>query len=49
MSNEIANFLLDLYDSDKTVGYVDRDSFQFVICDPKLPYAGNSNHNQKIS
>lgn len=38
-SQEMARFLLKLYDSDKTVGIVDRDTFQFRLCDPLLPCA----------
>lgn len=44
---EIATFLLRLYDSDKTVGAVDRDSFSFKLSDPLFSHAVNSSHNQK--
>lgn len=47
-SAQIAGFLLELYDSDKTVGLVDRENFSFHLCDPQFQYAGNSEHNQKI-
>lgn len=38
-SEQMAKFLLALYDSDKTVGIVDRNSFQFSLCGPLLPCA----------
>lgn len=47
-SAQIATFLLKLYDSNKTVGIVDRENFTFHLCDPQFHYAGNSQHNQKI-
>lgn len=47
-SAQAAAFLLALYDSDKTVGIVDRESFSFHLCGPQFRYAGNSQHNQKI-
>ncbi|MGM9978250.1 MAG: SDR family NAD(P)-dependent oxidoreductase [Clostridium sp.] len=47
-SDEIASFLLQLYDSDKTVGTIDRESFQFQLNNPQFSYAGNSKHNQKM-
>lgn len=47
-SPQVAAFLLELYDSDKTVGLVDRESFSFRLCEPKFPYAGDSRHNQKM-
>lgn len=46
-SQQMAAFLLKLYDSDYTVGLVDRESFSFELSEPKFPYAGNSAHNQK--
>lgn len=46
-SQQMAAFLLELYDSDKTVGMVDRETFAFRLCDPLFPYAGSSRHNQK--
>ncbi|MBD5521354.1 MAG: SDR family NAD(P)-dependent oxidoreductase [Lachnospiraceae bacterium] len=45
-SRQVAGFLLELYDSGKVVGIVDRDSFSFRLADPLFPYAGNSLHNQ---
>lgn len=44
----MASFLLELFDSDKVVGLVDRETFSFHLCEPRFPYAGNSQHNQKI-
>ncbi len=44
---QIAGFLLELYDSEKVVGLVDRESFSFRLSDPLFPYAGNSAHNQQ--
>lgn len=46
-SREMAEFLLELYDSDAAVGAVDRESFVFRLDGAKLPYAGGSAHNQK--
>lgn len=45
---QAARFLLELYDSDKVVGIVDRENFTFRLSTPKFDYAGNSNHNQKV-
>lgn len=46
-SKQMAGFLLELYDSEKVVGLVDRESFCFRLADPLFPYAGNSSHNQQ--
>ncbi|MGL5436982.1 MAG: SDR family NAD(P)-dependent oxidoreductase [Lachnospiraceae bacterium] len=46
-SKEMASFLLQLYDSDQTVGIVDWETFEFYLQDSKFEYAGNSSHNQK--
>lgn len=46
-SEQMAGFLLQLYDSDQTIGMVDRESFAFRLCSPLFAYAGNSAHNQK--
>ena len=48
-SQQMAAFLLELYDSNKIVGTVDRENFSFKLCDPLFSYSGNSKHNQKIS
>lgn len=47
-AKQTASFLLELYDSDKTVGLIDREDFSFHLCSPLFPYAGNSAHNQKL-
>ena len=47
-ATQIAEFLLELYDSNKVVGLVDRENFSFHLCDPQFQYAGNSQHNQKM-
>lgn len=46
-AGQAAALLLELYDSDQTVGLVDRETFAFTLCPPRLPYAGASAHNQK--
>lgn len=46
-SKQVAGFLLELYDSEKVVGMVDRESFSFRLSEPLFPYAGNSSHNQQ--
>ena len=35
-AEQMAGFLLRLYDNDATVGYVDRDTLEFQLSDPKL-------------
>ena len=47
-SSQIAAFLLELYDSNKTVGLVDRETFLFHMYESQFQYAGNSQHNQKM-
>ncbi|MDQ6418428.1 SDR family NAD(P)-dependent oxidoreductase [Paenibacillus sp. LHD-117] len=47
-SDEMANFLLQLYDSNMTVGIVDRETFEFKLSEPLFEYAGNSKNNQKV-
>ena len=47
-SNQMAEFLLALYDSDQTIGIVDRETFVFRLCPPQFPYAGDSAHNQNV-
>lgn len=47
-SAEMANFLLKLYDSDQTLGIVDRETLTFRLTTPQYPYAGNSARNQKV-
>ena len=46
-SDEMATFLLALYDSDKTVGLVDAQNFVFKLTDPVFNYSGNPAFNQK--
>lgn len=48
-AKQMAEFLVQLYKSDKTVGLVDWESFSFLLRDPIFSYAGNSKHNQKMS
>lgn len=47
-SQQMAAFLLELYDSDKVVGSVDRENFTFKLNEPLFAYAGHSKHNQKL-
>jgi uncharacterized protein len=47
-SVQMADFLLELYDSDQTVGAINRDSFTFSLGSPIFDYAGNSKNNQKL-
>lgn len=46
-AKQAAEFLLALYDSDQTVGFVDRETFAFHLSGPRFAYAGCSQHNQK--
>lgn len=48
-SEQAAEFLLALFDSDMAVGIVDRDSFAFKLCAPRFDYAGNSKYNQRAA
>ncbi|GLI04738.1 oxidoreductase [Paenibacillus tyrfis] len=47
-SDVMANFLLQLYDSNMTVGIVDRETFEFRLSEPLFAYAGDSKNNQKV-
>ncbi|KZE74855.1 oxidoreductase [Paenibacillus elgii] len=47
-SDEMASFLLQLYDSNMTVGIVDRETFEFKLSEPLFAYAGGSKNNQKV-
>lgn len=38
-SEQMAEFLLRLYNSNCVVGKVDRNTIQFELCDPIFPYA----------
>lgn len=44
---QMAEFLIKLFDSNQTVGIVDRETFQFRLSPPLFNYAINSKHNQK--
>lgn len=46
-SRQMAEFLLRLYDSDSTLGIVDRETFRFDLRSPMFPYSNQSVHNQK--
>ena len=46
---QMAEFLLKLYDSDSTLGIVDRETFQFELRPPMFPYANSSTHNQHLN
>ena len=46
-SRQMAEFLMKLYDSDSTLGIVDRETFQFKLRFPMFPYANSSTHNQQ--
>ena len=45
-SQQMATFLLRLYDSDSTLGIVDRETFKFELRSAVFPYANSSTHNQ---
>ncbi len=47
-SAQVAEFLLELYDSSKAAGVVNRENFMFELKEPQFDYAGNLNHNQNI-
>ncbi|MTD41678.1 SDR family NAD(P)-dependent oxidoreductase [Erwinia sp. CPCC 100877] len=42
-AKEIAQFLIELYESDQIVGLVDRNTFSFVLSDPIFPHTYKSN------
>lgn len=46
-SAQMAAFLLELYDSNQTVGVVNRETFEFRLSSPLFAYAGTSKQNQK--
>lgn len=48
-SEQMAGFLLQLYDSNEVVGRVSRESFEFELTSPLFDYAGNSKHNQTVT
>ena len=41
-AKEMAQFMLDLYDSDKVVGIVNGETYEFSLVDPLYPYAKRS-------
>jgi len=45
---QMADFLLQLYDSNEVVGRISRESFEFELISPLFEYAGNSKHNQTV-
>lgn len=47
-SEEMAQFLMELYDSDKVVGSVNRETFKFELKDPVFDYAGGAKYNKKV-
>jgi len=47
-SEQMADFLIQLYDSNEVVGRVSRESFEFELTSPLFDYAGNSKHNQTV-
>ena len=48
-SEEMADFLLKLYDSNDVIGIVNRESFEFELSSPLFNYSGNPKNNQKCS
>ena len=48
-SEQMAEFLLQLYDSNEVVGRVSRESFEFELTSPLFDYSGNSKHNQTVT
>ena len=47
-SEEMAQFLMQLYDSEYIVGYISRDDFSFKLSQNKFNSSMDSNNNQKI-
>lgn len=47
-SEEMADFLIQLYESDKTVGYISRESFEFDLSDGFFQNAFSSKNNVKF-
>ena len=44
-SKQMAEFLLKLYDSDKCVGFVNRNTFDFILEDPKFDYVSKARNS----
>uniref|UniRef100_UPI00403F273A SDR family NAD(P)-dependent oxidoreductase n=1 Tax=Candidatus Enterococcus willemsii TaxID=1857215 RepID=UPI00403F273A len=47
-SEEMAQFLLELYESNEIVGFVDRETFSFVLSGNKFSYTGSKSVNQRL-
>ena len=47
-AEEMANFLIQLYESDKIVGYISRETFEFDLSDGFFQNAFNSKNNVKF-
>lgn len=47
-SEQMAEFLMQLYDNEQVVGIVNWETFEFNISDPIFQFAGNSASNQKF-
>ena len=47
-SEEMADFLIQLYESDKTVGYISRETFEFNLSDGFFQNAFSSKNNMKF-
>ena len=47
-SEEMADFLIQLYESDKTVGYISRETFEFNLSDGFFQNAFSSKNNVKF-
>ncbi|MBP1047660.1 SDR family NAD(P)-dependent oxidoreductase [Enterococcus sp. BWM-S5] len=48
-SEETAEFLMELYQSEQLVGLVDRKTFSFKLTDNQFPYANDSSANQTLT
>ena len=48
-SEEMADFLLKLHDSNEVVGRISRETFEFELTSPLFDYAGNPEHNQTVT
>lgn len=46
-SKQMADFLMELYDSEQTLGAIDGETFAFTLRTPVFDYVGSSRHNQK--
>lgn len=47
-AEQMAGFLMALYDSDNIIGEISTKDFSFTLKDSILPYSGNAAENQKI-